>query len=179
MAKTYTTVPSVNTGDVYTAANYNAYTATNISNLIVPPMCQMVITASQALGTSGADATLTSSSFAIDTDSMSGTPNRITIATAGVYLVSYSIQFTANATGSRGATVALNGTGSALSGTGIAPTILSGVSASALTSVMNTKLVSLNANDYLTLVGVQNSGGSLSLSSVNQYLQALWIGRTS
>ena len=178
MAKTYTTVPSVNTGDVYTAANYNAYTAMNISNLIVPPMCQMVITASQALATSGADATLTSSSFAIDTDSMSGTTNRITIATAGVYLVSYSIQFGAKPIGTLSATVALNGTGSANSGTGIAPTTLS-VNATVPTSVINTKLVSLNANDYLTLVGFQNSGASLSLTSVNQYLQALWIGRTS
>ena len=179
MAKTYTAVPSVNTGDVYTAANYNTYTATNVTNLIAPAMCQMVVTASQALASTGVDATLTSSSYALDNDTMSGTPNRITIQTAGVYQVSYSIQFLAHATGYRGATVALNGVGSALSGTGIAPAAMGANSAGGGTSLTNTKLVSLNAGDYLTLVGVQNSGGSLSLSGVNQYLQALWIGRTS
>lgn len=178
MAKTYTTVPNVNTGDVYTAANYNAYTATNISNLIVPPMCQMVITPSLSIATTATDQTVTSASFAIDTDTMSGIPNRITIATAGVYLVSFSLQYAGNATGYRAATVAVSGTGSATASTGQGYTVLFG-SASAATTLVNTKLVSLATNDYLTLVTAQSSGGSLLLSSVNQYLQALWIGRTS
>ena len=181
MAKTYSNVPNVNTGDVYTAASYNTYTAQNVNNLIVPPMCQMAVTASFSLTTTATNYTLTSSSFPIDTDSMSGTANQITISTSGVYLVSYSIQFVANTTGYRAATVALSGTGSATAGTGYAPSSLPATYTTTASGVTltNSRLMNLTAGQYLSLVAAQASGGTLALSSVDQYLQAVFVGRTS
>lgn len=157
---------------------YNGTTWRTVIERTIPPMCQMIVTAAQSIGTSATDATLTSSSFALDTDSMGGTANRITITTAGVYQVSYSIQFAANATGYRAATIAKNGTGSAVSGTGTGATAMFG-STSSGTSLTATVLMNLAAADYLTLVAAQSSGGALALSSVSMFLQASFVGRAS
>jgi hypothetical protein len=178
MAKTFTSnIASVNTGDVLTSSGYNTV-LTTLNSHTVPPMCQMAVTASFSLTTTATNYTLTSSSFPIDTDSMSGTANQITISTAGVYLVSYSISFATNATGYRAATIALNGVGSAVTGTGYAPATLAGSSGSG-TVVCNSRLMNLSAGQYLTLVGAQSSGGTLALSSNDQYLQAVFVGRAS
>ena len=142
----------------------------------VVPMCQMVITASLSIATTATDQTVTSASFPIDTDSMGGTANRITITTAGVYAVSYSISYAANATGYRAATVAVSGVGSvtAKTGQGFIETFGSASAQSALTV---TKLVSLAAADYLTLVTAQSSGAALALGSQNMFLQAQYVSR--
>jgi len=141
----------------------------------VVPMCQMVVTPSLSIA-NGTDQTVTSASFSIDTDTMGGTANRITITTAGVYAVSYSLIYSVSATGYRAATVAVNGVGSAASSTGQGYTLLGGWAA-AFTTLTNTKLVSLLAGDYLTLVTVQTSGAALAFTGGNQLLQAQYVSR--
>lgn len=97
MAKTYTAVPSVSTGDVYTAANYNTYTATNISNLIVPPSVCVRRTTNLSY-TTGTDITWESAAW--DTDGMwsAGSPTGVTIQTTGLYLITIIGRMQATAT---------------------------------------------------------------------------------
>ena len=90
MPKTYTAVPSVTAGDVYTASAYNTYTATNVSNLIVPPGVKANQSSLQSLTTSGTVVLAFDGSDTFDTDSMHdpATNNtRLTFNTAGVYVV--------------------------------------------------------------------------------------------
>lgn len=96
MAKTYNSIPSVATGDVYTAAAHNAI-ATNVNNYRVPPMCLVYRSSDLSGYTSDADITWNAESY--DTDEMftpSGTT--ITIGTAGLYLVSFYVYFVGLAT---------------------------------------------------------------------------------
>jgi hypothetical protein len=90
MPKTYNTIPTVSTGDVYTATAHNAI-GTTINSMRVPPSCMLQVTA---------DATVTNNFTAswnttpvVDTDGMfsAGTPTRMTVQTAGLYLVSAQI----------------------------------------------------------------------------------------
>lgn len=102
MAKTYTTVPAVATGDTYTSTAYNTYTKDNVNNLIVPPLCVLL--------NSGVSVTSTPAKIAFaagteesDTDSMHDdvTNNtRISIQTTGIYVVSLNVY---------GGTVSANG----------------------------------------------------------------------
>jgi hypothetical protein len=142
----------------------------------VVPMCQMVVTPSLSIATTAADQTVTSASFAIDTDTMGGTANRITITTAGVYAVSYSLIYNGNATGYRASTVAVNGVGGAIAQTGHGQIQTFGT-AGFQTTMTITKLVSLASADYLTLVTAQSSGGALALGAQNMYLQAQYVSR--
>lgn len=95
MAKTYNTIPTVSTGDVYTATAHNNIVE-NSNNYRVPPMC-----INSRTGQSVNDATVTPIAFtsaaSLDTDSMhdSATNNtRFTANTAGVYLVSATLVWT-------------------------------------------------------------------------------------
>jgi hypothetical protein len=127
---------------------------------------------------SGTDTTVTSTAFVIDTDTMGGTANQITIKTDGVYAVSYSLLYLTNNIGTRAATVAVSGNGSALGATGQAYTATaSGLSGTLVLS--NTRLVSLFANNYLTLVTYQNTGSSIPLSPIAGTLQAQYVSRVS
>lgn len=182
MAKTYTAVPTVTAGDVYTASAYNTYTSTNVSNLIVPPMCKLVAATTQSVANS-TDTTLTLGTSEIDTDSMgtTGAAAKITINTAGVYMVTYSATMVASAGGTiRFATVAKNGTGSPNAATGFfwasAP-FTAGYSA----SWRGGGLLNLAVNDYLQLVVIQDSGGALNVGNLSNhtFLSAVWVGRTS
>lgn len=92
MPKTYTAVPSVSTGDVYTAASYNTYTATNVSNLIVPPMCRVKRTSNLTSYTSQALITWEAKDF--DTDSMWSSGTSIAINTAGLYTITFHCRMT-------------------------------------------------------------------------------------
>lgn len=182
MAKTYTTVPSVSTGDIYEASAYNTYTATNISNLIVPPMCKLTASTTQSVANSlDTLATLGTSEF--DTDGMgtTGSSAKITINTAGMYLVAYSMTFASSAGGTgRFATITKNGVGSTVGGTGYGwnwrPP------AGGVTGVVaGTVMLTLSASDYLSLMVWQDSGGALNISSLTaqSWLSAVWVGRTS
>lgn len=93
MAKTYNTISSVSTGDVYTATQHNSI-VTNVNNYRVPPMCRIT--------KSGTTRPFSSSTSAIamdngttngyDTDGMysAAANTRITIKTAGIYVVTAS-----------------------------------------------------------------------------------------
>lgn len=179
MPKTYTSVPSVSTGDVYQASTYNTYTAQNVNNLIVPAAVSAYHNTTQSL-TNNAQTDLVFNSEYFDTDSMHDTSTntgRLTITTPGIYVVTLNVAFAANATGQRILTILLDGTRIASHGitAGSAAVIRLGL----------TTIQSINNGSYLSATGFQDSGGALNAladdAANNTFARfsATWVGRTS
>ena len=171
MAKTYTAAGTVVAGDVATAAAFNVVTA-DINNLIVPPACRVVRSASQSISnTTNTDVAFTAGA-AFDTDTMfsAGSNTRITIQTTGIYVVSAVAQFASSATGVRFMSIGTNagygGNEMELGASGGGPTTISVTSA-----------ISLTEADYLTLRVYQSSG--LAINLLYGTLSAAWVGRTA
>ena len=103
MAKTYTAAGTVVAGEVYTAAAHNII-ATDVNNLIVPPGARAVRTTNLSYTSNTAIAweSISAGGGAYDTDGMWSVANasRLTINTAGVYVVTfnYYIAFTGTVT---------------------------------------------------------------------------------
>ena len=184
MPKTYTAVPSVSTGDVYTAATYNTYTAQNVNNLIVPPSCIVRRTTNQTSYTSNTAITWESTLYDTDSPMWASSPNatRVTIQTAGIYLVSFIGYVTASATMTAiQPRVYLNGVANiAMDAT------LNAVNSGTGGTWMLSGTMSLSASDYLE-AGVGFTGGSAYVINGSATSQAFsqtrlavtWIGRTS
>jgi hypothetical protein len=97
MAKTYTAAGTVVAGDVATAAAWNVVTA-DVNNLIVSPACRAYRTGATSY-TSGAAMSFDLEHF--DTDGMHNTVtnnDRITINTAGIYLITFAYTLNFNGT---------------------------------------------------------------------------------
>ena len=175
MAKTYNSVPNVATGDVYTASTYNTMTAQNINNLRVPPACSVYSTATQSI----AQATTTVVAYAnefFDTDSMhdnSTNNSRITITTAGVYVVCATAQF-AVAGGGAYRLIGIRKNGSTELGYNNPPVEPARGNVSIIDSA--------SVNDYYEVVVYQNSGSALALATLSGYssiFSATWQGQVS
>lgn len=177
MAKTYTALTPGNAtaGNAILATDHSA-AFTNINNLRVPPMCRATKNATQSIP----HATGTAITFATedyDTDDMHSTlsnTSRITINTAGIYLVSGFVLTTATTAPYNYTYVWKNGTQ------------FSGNSATvAMTSdAANAKFgwfsipLSLAVNDYVELAYYQNSGGAINVTA-DCWLSAVWLGQVS
>jgi hypothetical protein len=189
MAKTYNTFTNVATGDVYTAASHNAILQ-NLAGYRVPPMCivstdtNVAITtatetalAFQSASTPNTDMTLTAGT----SSSTLANGGKVTVTTAGVYLVTFSILFASNATGVRGAAVIKNGTGTWFAGTS-ALQDNSAANSGGAQMVKGSGLLSLAANDYLQLTVYQTSGGNLNAATASpagNLLTIAWLGQAS
>jgi hypothetical protein len=173
MPKTYTAAGTVSAGDVYTAAAHNII-ATDVNNFIVPPMCRLEKSAGASI-TSGSAFTWNVESF--DTDDMHSTSSnteRITINTAGVYLVTftYLINFSGTVTKEQ-AQIRRNGGGYQY-----------GMKyGSASTNTANTlqTFVACSASDYLDALIDFTGGSSFTVDGnvASTSFSALWVGRTS
>ncbi len=95
MAKTYNSIPSVATGDVYTATAHNNI-VTNVNNYRVPPSCHVYRTSDLTSYTDGT--AITWQAEAHDTDDMWTSGTNITIQTAGIYLCVFKVQTAASGT---------------------------------------------------------------------------------
>jgi hypothetical protein len=170
MPKTYTAVPNVAAGDVYTAAAYNTYTSTNVSNLIVPPMCIVRRVAAQSI----ADNSVTNISFDtedVDTDGMfTATSTDITIQTAGVYSLSGLVTLATAAT-----TILL--TRMIVNGSTVGQNDVPG---SAYTNDAHLTIVrNLSVSDVVRLAVYQSGPGTSKNISATTQLSVIWIGRTA
>lgn len=154
------TVQSYNPGDILTGAALQQI-RNNGEFFIDPPACSVYNSVVQSTGDAAVVA-LSANSENYDNDSMHSTStnnSRITAMTAGRYLVTFVVSFTANANGWRFVEVIKNGatvtrmTSSRPEATGTLATQLSG----ALTLV-------LSAGDYIQCRSYQNSGGALDVS---------------
>jgi hypothetical protein len=182
MAKTYTAAGTVAAGDVYTAAAHNII-ATDVNNFIVPPLCRVRRATTQSI----ANSTDTFVSYTIedfDTDGMfTATSDTITIQTAGVYIVSATTIFAANATGWRVMqlmkTPSSAGDNATIFGANWAPVS----SASQATVLSATASQSFAAGNTVKVAVAQNSGGPLDIVNTGFTSQTnlcvTWVGRTS
>lgn len=189
MAKTYNSIPTVSTGDVYTATAHNNI-VTNVNGYRVPPMCIVSTDTNVAIATATETAIAFQSASAPNTDMTitAGTSSstianggKVTVTTAGVYLVTFSILFASNATGVRGAGVIKNGTGTWFAGTAALADNAPPASGGA-TMVKGSGLLSLAANDYLSLTLYQTSGGNLTAATAapgGNILTLAWLGQVS
>jgi hypothetical protein len=174
MAKTYTSVPTVSTLATYPSATYNTYTAQNINNLIVPPMCRLEKSAGASI-TSGSVFTWNVESF--DTDDMHSTSSnteRITINTAGVYLVTFT--YTLNFSG----TITKEQPQILLSGSAYQYDMKYGSAAGNTANTVQT-VIACNATDYLRVLIDFTGGSSFTVdgNTASTSFSAVWVGRTS
>lgn len=185
MPKTYTAAGSATAGDVYTASAHNVI-VTDVNNFIVPPLVRVnKSSATQAL----VNSTLTYVTWDAedyDTDEMFTTASNtvITCKTAGVYLVTASLTFATNATGSRLLSLMKNPSSTSDFGAAFAGHWLpaSGAGSEAVLSVSSP--VSLAVNDVVRVMAFQSSGGNLNIGAVpswsaQSHFSASWIGRTA
>jgi hypothetical protein len=126
----------------------------------------------------------TNSTEEFDTDgmvSLSATPSYITVQTAGVYLVSVTADFAANATGIRYARIVRIRSGAA---TALASSQIANVGASNDAIMSLSGMIECQANDSFAIGVFQNSGGALNMAGQNvefggTMICAEWVGRTS
>jgi hypothetical protein len=191
MPKTYNTIPTVSTGDVYTATAHNNI-VTNVNNYRVAPIARVLLTSDVSIAngnwTSFAGFTSTNASEDIDTDgmvSLSGTASGITIQTAGVYTVSCTVIFASNATANRGLRI-VRDAGGAGTYTSLAGAVLNGSANNGNWVQSASGMASLAANDVVRLSVYQNSGGALNLLAVDSNAQfaqtqlaVAWLGQVS
>ena len=174
MAKDYNSFTDVATGDVYTAAAHNLILE-NINNYRVPPMCMATRSGTQSALNTTFTAVQFNGTDKYDTDSMhdpASNNTRITINTAGVYVVQGEMYWGAAATGVRLGRIRLNGVTTL--NTAIVPN--TGGSDGVSTAVGVTYPFAVN--DYIELLGYQSSGGALNMQA-SCFLSAAWIGQVS
>ena len=179
----YTTPRTWVSGEYPTAAQFNANMRDNVSFLANAPTCRVSNNASQ----SPATATLTVLTFNTerwDNAAMHDTStntHRITAPTAGVYIVTGSVQFASNATGFRGLFVYLNTTVSGVTvtaGTRIASEFLAANNGD-FTELSISTMYKVAANDHFSLVVYQTSGSGLAVNSAANFspeFGAAWVG---
>jgi hypothetical protein len=139
----------------------------------VPPMVIVRRAAVQSV----ANNTITAVSFDtqdVDTDAcFAPTSTNITINTTGIYLLTSSVQFGANAVGLRELGFQNNGT---IINTGAGPLAANTPAHSGASVITVTGMVSLTATDIVTLYAYQNSGGALNIQG---RASIVLLGRTS
>lgn len=183
MPKTYNTIPTVSTGDVYTATAHNNI-VTNVNNYRVPPACQVRRTTN--LTGYSSDTAITWESAAFDTEdpnnpmwAASPNPTRITIKTPGLYMVTFTGKVDATTTLTlANANISLNGNLTAAQFC----SVLSGVTSRfAMGHILN-----LAANDYITcavgFVGGSSyliTGSATAQDSGQTRCTVTWLGQVS
>lgn len=100
-------------------------------------------------------------------DPAGANPSRITVDTAGIYLVRAQLGFLLNATGHRG--VALLKNGATLTRRTGQPTFTSGGAPGNFATVDADYVAEAAANDYFQVEAYQNSGGALLLTGTVQW----------
>ena len=172
MPKTYTAAGSATAGDVYTAAAHNII-VTDVNNFIVPPACRLQQSAAQTVP----DSTTTALAFGneiYDTDGMhdNATNNsRITIQTAGIYIVTASVGYTSTPTAANELYIQLGGSTRIVED--------SALSGAAYKCVSVT--YAFSAADYIEVIVYADGPRTTRYASLPgvTHFAATWIGRTS
>lgn len=174
MAKSYPDIGTFTSGQILTAATMNDV-ATNLDNNRSPAMCGLTRAATQSIN-NATDTLVQLDTSSFDTDGMgtTGAAAKITINTAGIYMVTCGASFAANTTGVRNISVWRNGsTGDRI--IDVQGYVTSVTSANTVTA---SRAVSLAAGAYIDLRVYQTSGVALNLQA-QTWLTATWLGATS
>ena len=174
MAKTYNSIPTVSTGDVYTATAHNNI-VTNVNNYRVPCACSVYSTATQSIPQASTAVVAYANEF-FDTDAMhdNATNNsRITITTAGIYIITATAQF-AGAGGGAYRLIGIRKYGTTELGYNNPPVEPARGNVSIIDSA--------SVNDYYEVIVYQNSGSALNLATLSGYssiFSVAWVGQVS
>ena len=183
MAKTYNPLSDVTVGSVLTASDYNE-AVENSNNFRVPPACQVRRTTNLTSYTS--DAGITWESAAYDTEGVSDpmwaaspNPTRVTIKTAGLYVVSFAGKVDGSATMTL-VNAAISVNNNLVSGS--FGSVFAGNTARFATSL----ILNLAATDFITcalgIVGGSAyvvTGSATAQDSTQTRLTVSWIGQAS
>lgn len=173
MAKTYNTFTNVSTGDVLTATNFNNV-LTNVGNYRVPPICR-VKRSGNLNYTGGTDIAWNAEDY--DTDSMhdNSTNNaRITVTTAGVYLLTMSINLTFTGTLTRCSPYFM------IDGTTFTGETQYLMSAPTAYYVHHTSQLVLTSSNYVTArMTIGGATSPIIVDDATTWLQATWLGQVS
>ena len=139
-----------------------------------PPACRVYHSAATLIGT-GVHTPLAFNSERYDTDTMHDTAvsnTRITITTAGVYVVTFNAEFAANATGVRTVGIRINGASFLALNAAPADGAVNPVPVTVATEYK------FAAGNYIEATAWQDSGGNLNVNSTNYSpeFSATWIG---
>ena len=174
----FTTPKTWAVGDVLTAADLNAYVRDNIKWLGTDkPHCRVRNSANISHTSSGNYQALTFDTERIDVGAMhdtSSNTSRLTVPSGGggFYAIGGQIDFAANSTGRRGIQIRVNGS------TVIARKEENNIGASNDHPCSIYTEYQLSAGDYVELMGLQASGGSLNMQATSAYAPeffAHWI----
>jgi hypothetical protein len=124
----------------------------------------------------GADTVITWSSAEYDNNTMfsAGTPDRLTIKTAGIYVVTATITWPSNSTGERISWIQKNGTTGTRWGNR-----RGGAWSSGVTEYSIAAQITCAVNDYIQIGNYQNSGGTLALQSAATSRTRMEVSRIS
>lgn len=164
----WTTPKTWSVGDVLTAADLNAYVRDNVKWLGTDkPHCRVRNSTNISHTSSGNYQALTFDSERVDVGPMHDTSSntgRLTVPAGGdgFYTIGGQIEFASNSTGRRGIQIRLNGS------TIIAREESANLGANDHTCTVST-VYQLAAGDYVELMGLQASGGSLNMLASSAY----------
>lgn len=178
MAKSYTTIPSVAAGQVYTASAHNDI-ATTVNNVVVPAIVRLERKTTQSIANS-TNTFVTWPDEIIDNDGCyTATSDTITIQTAGVYQINVCIFFASNSSGDRTVRIAKNPSDAEDSAARIAQAQVDASSGSDNVSVST--LAEFAVNDVVKVIVFQNSGGALNIADANPVtnITLAWMGLVS
>jgi hypothetical protein len=174
------TVPSTLTaavGDRLEASDWNTYVRDAVAFFLDPPQCYVYNNANISVATSGTAQALTFNTEIYDTDAMHSTSSntdRITIVTAGYYVLVGNVIWAANATGVRELAIQRNGTTVwAIRDTAVA------AGEAHIQDIVTPPLLA-SATDYFQLFARQTSGGALNATTAaySPSLSARWVSST-
>jgi len=172
----YTAPTTRSTGNLITASIWNTDLVNNILFLANPPACRVYHNTTQS-ATSAVALTLAMNSERYDTDNMHDlvtNNSRITMNTAGLYLVTAHAAFAANATGQRDLYLQVNAS------TYIAMATTPSIGAGGETFLSVSSVFKFAATDYVIARVFQNSGGALNVNGTSLAygceMSATWVG---
>lgn len=170
----WTTPRSWSTGETVTSTILNTHVRDNLNAIVSPPYAYIRATTATSVGGS-AYVNISFNTEIVDTDSMytSAAPTRLTIATAGLYMLAggYSLALTANNIAS--ARFSLNGGLLTHSGTSV---ICGATAQNAVLSL--TCFYRLSVGDYIELATWSNRTAVNTFVSAGDvaFMQARWMG---
>lgn len=172
MAKSYPDIGTFTSGQILTAATMNDV-GTNLDNLRVPPACRAYV--SDTINVNDNTNTVVDfSSEDFDTDGMhsiSTNKSRITVNTAGIYIVTGVVAYTTTIDLDVAPFLRLNGS------TEVAR---SGAATGGHGASVITVIIQAAVNDYYELVVYQNNSANTARTLAgNTSLQMAWIGQAS
>ena len=173
----YTTPITWLAGQYPTAAQFNEQISGNISFLANPPACRVRNTVAQNITSGGAPQALTFNTERFDSDNMHSTVSlteRITINTAGIYTITGTMSFSANATGRRHANFTIN------SASQIAAINVPAVGAGVETTLSLATIWKFAVGEWVEFRAFQDSGVTLqsqAATDVYPEFSAVWLGR--